>query len=160
MEKLPISFSFGGAFGPGDTSFEDFKKENEGACAEAAEWLKETPSVTEGHGWMDLPEIDTSEIKKTAEWLIGLYGLTVALIALSFWLAGVGLVAWLGLAVTAAMLAWQIATLDIDDPEESVVTVEVPEDATESTAETADTTAAAPAADAAAPAADAAADNK
>ena len=52
------------------------------------------------------------------------------------------------------------AELNIDDPEESVVTVEVPEDATESTAETADTTAAAPAADAAAPAADAAADNK
>ncbi|MGO4973391.1 50S ribosomal protein L25/general stress protein Ctc [Bifidobacterium boum] len=52
------------------------------------------------------------------------------------------------------------AELDIDDPEESVVTVEVPEDATESTAETADA-AAAPAADAAAaPAADAAADNK
>ena len=42
------------------------------------------------------------------------------------------------------------AELDIDDPEESVVTVEVPEDATESTAETA----------AAAPAADGAADNK
>ncbi|MFK3575371.1 50S ribosomal protein L25/general stress protein Ctc [Bifidobacterium thermacidophilum] len=52
------------------------------------------------------------------------------------------------------------AELDIDDPEESVVTVEVPEDATESTAETADTTAAAPAADAAAPAADTTADNK
>ena len=52
------------------------------------------------------------------------------------------------------------AELNIDDPEESVVTVEVPEDATESTAETADTTAAAPAADAAAPADDAAADNK
>lgn len=52
------------------------------------------------------------------------------------------------------------AELDIDDPEESVVTVEVPEDATESTAETADATVA-PAADAAAaPAADAAADNK
>ena len=52
------------------------------------------------------------------------------------------------------------AELDIDDPEESVVTVEVPEDATESTAETTDA-AAAPAADAAAaPAADAAADNK
>ena len=52
------------------------------------------------------------------------------------------------------------AELDIDDPEESVVTVEVPEDATESTAETADATAA-PAADAAAaPAAVAAADNK
>lgn len=52
------------------------------------------------------------------------------------------------------------AELDIDDPEESVVTVEVPEDATESTAETAETAAAAPAADAGAPAADAAADNK
>ena len=52
------------------------------------------------------------------------------------------------------------AELDIDDPEESVVTVEVHEDATESTAETADTAAAAPAADAGAPAADAAADNK
>ena len=52
------------------------------------------------------------------------------------------------------------AELDIDDPEESVVTVEVPEDATESTAETADTAAAAPAADAGALAADAAADNK
>ena len=52
------------------------------------------------------------------------------------------------------------AELDIDDPEESVVTVEVPEDATESTAETTDA-AAAPAADAAAaPAADADADNK
>lgn len=52
------------------------------------------------------------------------------------------------------------AELDIDDSEESVVTVEVPEDDTESTAETADATAA-PAADAAAaPAADAAADNK
>ena len=55
---------------------------------------------------------------RTAQWLIGLYGLTVVLIAVSFWLAGVGLVAWLGLAVAALMLAWQIATLDIDDPEQ------------------------------------------
>ncbi len=56
------------------------------------------------------------------------------------------------------------AELDIDDPEESVVTVEVPEDATESTAETAAAApaadGAAPAADGAAPAADGAADNK
>jgi 4-hydroxybenzoate polyprenyltransferase len=56
--------------------------------------------------------------ENTAQWLVGLYGLTVVLVALSFWLAGVGIVAWLGLAVTAAMLAWQIATLDIDDPEQ------------------------------------------
>ncbi len=52
------------------------------------------------------------------------------------------------------------AELDIDDPEESVVTVEVPEDATESTAETTDAAAAQAADAAAAPAADAAADNK
>ena len=56
--------------------------------------------------------------ERTAQWLIGLYGLTVLLLAFAFWLAGVGLVAWLGLAVAAAMLAWQIATLDIDDPEQ------------------------------------------
>ena len=40
----------------------------------------------------------------------------VALMALSFWLAGVGIVAWLGLAAAALMLGWQIRTLDIDDP--------------------------------------------
>ncbi len=54
--------------------------------------------------------------EKTRQWLAGLYGLTVVLMALSFWLAGVGIVAWLGLAVAAVMFAWQIRTLDIDDP--------------------------------------------
>lgn len=53
---------------------------------------------------------------RTRQWLIGLYGLTVALIALSFWLAGVGVIGWLGLAAAALMLAWQIRSLDIDDP--------------------------------------------
>ena len=56
--------------------------------------------------------------EKTAQWLMGLYGLTVVLVAVSFWLAGIGLVAWLGLAAAALMFAWQIATLDIDDPEQ------------------------------------------
>lgn len=56
--------------------------------------------------------------ERTKQWLVGLYGLTVGLIAVSFWLAGVGLVAWLGLVVAAFMLAWQIRTLDIDDPEQ------------------------------------------
>ncbi|WLR97562.1 4-hydroxybenzoate octaprenyltransferase [Shinella sumterensis] len=55
---------------------------------------------------------------RTKQWLVALYGLTVALIAASFWLAGVGIVAWLGLVVAAFMLAWQIRTLDIDDPEQ------------------------------------------
>lgn len=56
--------------------------------------------------------------ERTAGWLIGLYGLTVALIALSFWLAGVGILAYLGLAAAALMLFWQIRTLDIDNPEQ------------------------------------------
>lgn len=55
---------------------------------------------------------------RTKQWLVGLYGLTVALIAASFWLAGVGVVAWLGLLAAAFMLAWQILKLDIDDPEQ------------------------------------------
>jgi 4-hydroxybenzoate polyprenyltransferase len=54
--------------------------------------------------------------ERTRQWLVGLYGLTVVLMALSFWLAGVGILAWLGLAAAALMFAWQIRTLDIDDP--------------------------------------------
>lgn len=56
--------------------------------------------------------------ERTRQWLVGLYGLTVVLMALSFWLAGVGILAWLGLAAAALMFAWQIRTLDIDDPEQ------------------------------------------
>jgi 4-hydroxybenzoate polyprenyltransferase len=56
--------------------------------------------------------------ERTRQWLVGLYGLTVALMALSFWLAGVGILAWLGLAAAALMFAWQVRTLDIDDPEQ------------------------------------------
>ena len=56
--------------------------------------------------------------EKTRQWLVGLYGLAVVLFALSFWLAGVGIVAWLGLAAAALMFAWQIRALDIDDPEQ------------------------------------------
>ncbi|MCP8897180.1 4-hydroxybenzoate octaprenyltransferase [Shinella daejeonensis] len=53
--------------------------------------------------------------ENTVAWLVGLYGLTVALLAVSFWLSGVGIVAYVGLALAAAALVWQIATLDIDD---------------------------------------------
>ncbi len=71
MNNLSICFNFGGALGREGIPFSDFKKEHSAACAEAAEWLKDTPASSEGHGWMDLPEIDTAEIKKTAEWLKG-----------------------------------------------------------------------------------------
>ena len=71
MNNLSICFNFGGALGREGIPFSDFKKEHSAACDEAAEWLKDTPASSEGHGWMDLPEIDTAEIKKTAEWLKG-----------------------------------------------------------------------------------------
>ncbi|MDX3925587.1 MAG: 4-hydroxybenzoate octaprenyltransferase [Shinella sp.] len=56
--------------------------------------------------------------ENTARWLIGLYGVTVLLIALSYWLAGVGPAAYVALAVAGAILAWQIVKLDIDDAEQ------------------------------------------
>ena len=43
MEKLSISYSFGGALGCDGLSFEDLRKRYEDACAEAAEWLNVTP---------------------------------------------------------------------------------------------------------------------
>lgn len=54
----------------------------------------------------------------TAAWLMLFYGLSVALLALSFHLAGAGIPAYAGLVLAAALLAWQIATLDIDDAEQ------------------------------------------
>ncbi len=55
---------------------------------------------------------------RTRRWLIALYGLTIVLIGLSFALAGTGILAYAGLAVAAALLAWQIVTIDIDDGEQ------------------------------------------
>lgn len=51
----------------------------------------------------------------TAGWLMGFYGLTVVLLGLAFFLAGAGLPAYVGLVLAAALLAWQIAMLDVDD---------------------------------------------
>ncbi|WEZ84201.1 4-hydroxybenzoate octaprenyltransferase [Rhizobium sp. 32-5/1] len=48
-------------------------------------------------------------------WLIGLYGLTVLLLLISFMAAGVGFLAYLGLLVAAILLAYQILVLDIRD---------------------------------------------
>jgi 4-hydroxybenzoate polyprenyltransferase len=52
---------------------------------------------------------------RTRQWLIGLYGLTLALMLLAFVLAGVGPLAYLGLLIAAGMFAWQIVKLDIND---------------------------------------------
>ena len=43
-------------------------------------------------------------------------GATVLFVA-AWWFAGVGVIACLGLALGAAHLAWQVATIDIDDPD-------------------------------------------
>ncbi|MDR6756182.1 4-hydroxybenzoate polyprenyltransferase [Mycoplana sp. BE70] len=56
--------------------------------------------------------------ERTRQWLVTLYGLSVLLILASFALAGVGVLAYLGLAVATGMLVWQIVTIDIDDPEQ------------------------------------------
>jgi len=56
--------------------------------------------------------------ENTPLWLIGLYGLTVVCLALAFHLAGAGIPAYAGLVLAAALLAWQIAMLDIDDAEQ------------------------------------------
>ena len=47
--------------------------------------------------------------------LVGLYGLTLVLMFLSFALADVNLLAFIGLLIAAGMFAWQIRTLDIND---------------------------------------------
>jgi 4-hydroxybenzoate polyprenyltransferase len=54
--------------------------------------------------------------ERTKPMLAVCYALAAVLMALAGWLAGAGVVFWLGLAAFAAHLAWQIRRLDIDDP--------------------------------------------
>jgi len=53
---------------------------------------------------------------RTQAALIGFYGLAVILIGVALWLAAARLPAWIGLAVFAAHLGWQVSRLDISDP--------------------------------------------
>ncbi len=53
--------------------------------------------------------------ENTAKWLTGLFALTLALLTVAYLLAGVGLVAYLGLFIAALAFIYQIRTLDIDD---------------------------------------------
>ncbi|MGA8902536.1 4-hydroxybenzoate octaprenyltransferase [Bradyrhizobium sp.] len=54
--------------------------------------------------------------ERTHRALIVFYSLAVVLIGVAIWLTGAGFPAWLGLAVFAVHLGWQIARLRIDDP--------------------------------------------
>jgi 4-hydroxybenzoate polyprenyltransferase len=52
----------------------------------------------------------------TPFWLSLFYGVTIGGLAVSGWIVGAGALLYCGLAVAAAHLIWQVATLDIDDP--------------------------------------------
>jgi 4-hydroxybenzoate polyprenyltransferase len=53
---------------------------------------------------------------QTRPFLAACYAATVALLAMSGWLAGLSAPFFASLALAAALLAWQVVTLDIDDP--------------------------------------------
>lgn len=54
--------------------------------------------------------------RSTRPFLAACYTGTVALLGLSGWLAGLGALFWPGLLLPAALLAWQVRALDVDDP--------------------------------------------
>jgi 4-hydroxybenzoate polyprenyltransferase len=54
---------------------------------------------------------------KTRPALAGFYGLATLLFVAAWWAAGVGPLAYLGLALGSVHLAWQVATIAIDDPD-------------------------------------------
>lgn len=55
--------------------------------------------------------------ERTRVWLVRLYGAAIVFFALAFLTAGLGPIAWVGLAGFAAHLARQVVRLDIDDPD-------------------------------------------
>ena len=50
-------------------------------------------------------------------WIGGFFALAIVLIDVSLWLAGAGLIAHIGVAGAALHAAWQVARLDISDPQ-------------------------------------------
>jgi 4-hydroxybenzoate polyprenyltransferase len=52
----------------------------------------------------------------TPGWMVAIYAVAVVLMGGALHAAGAGIAAWIGLALFAAHLAWQIVRLDIDDP--------------------------------------------
>ena len=54
--------------------------------------------------------------RSTRPFLAACYAAAVALLALAGWLAGIGPWFYAGLLLPAALLAWQVGTLDVDDP--------------------------------------------
>jgi 4-hydroxybenzoate polyprenyltransferase len=55
--------------------------------------------------------------EQTKAWVSGFYAFAIVTWVLAAWLAGVGALGMLGLAAAALHMAWQVATLDISNPE-------------------------------------------
>jgi 4-hydroxybenzoate polyprenyltransferase len=53
----------------------------------------------------------------TPSWLSLFYGVTIGGLAVAGWLVGTGVIFYAGLAAATAHLIWQVATLDMDDPQ-------------------------------------------
>ena len=63
-------------------------------------------------------EIDGAAVRRgTPLWVSGFYAAALVLLALAGWLAGLAWPFFAGLAVVAAQFAWQVRSLDIDDPD-------------------------------------------
>ena len=56
----------------------------------------------------------------TRPFLAACYAATLALLGLSGWLAGLGVLFWPGLLLPAALLAWQVRGLDMDEVHKAV----------------------------------------
>ena len=67
--------------------------------------------------------------ERTKPMLALFYAIAVALIAVAGWMAGAGVVFAIGLAAFAAHLAWQIARLDIGDPDQCLIVFKSDRDA-------------------------------
>jgi 4-hydroxybenzoate polyprenyltransferase len=58
---------------------------------------------------------------RTRTLLVLFFALATALFAAAWWSAGVGPLAYLGLALGAVHLGWQVRTIDIDDPDKCLM---------------------------------------
>ena len=56
--------------------------------------------------------------KNSRIWIAGFYTACIALLALSGWMVDITWLYWIGLAVGAAHLVWQTATIDFNDPKD------------------------------------------
>ena len=69
MNTNSIKFAFGGAFGANGRQLRHLKEEYSDLCLQSTDWFANVPTSEEGHGWLELPDIDTDEIKNVCHWL-------------------------------------------------------------------------------------------